>query len=121
MNDIKLLGRLAHAPELKKSGKGRSYVWFTVAVPRKNNREEADFVRCVAFDKLADAVNAYCNKGRQVLVQGRLQVSQKIDEATKKPKYYHTVVAHATHFLHDPHNKNTNSKEEELTPEDVPF
>lgn len=116
MNDIKLLGRLAHTPELKKSGKGRSYVWFTVAVPRKNNREEADFVRCVAFDKLADAVHAYCNKGRQILVQGRLQVSQSTDKDTQKTKYHHTVVAHATHFLHDPNQKN-----EELNEEDVPF
>lgn len=120
MNDIKLLGRLAHAPELKKSNKGRSYVWFTVAVPRKNDRNEADFIRCVAFDKLADAVNTYCTKGRQVLVQGRLQVSQSTDKATKESKYFHTVVAHATHFLHDPSKQNTNNQEE-LSDADVPF
>ena len=39
MNDIKLLGRLTNAPELKKSSNGRDYAWFTVAVPRQNNRE----------------------------------------------------------------------------------
>lgn len=92
MNDIKLLGRLAQEPVLHTSGKGRPYVWFVVAVPRRNNRKEADFIRCVAFDKLADAVNKFCCKGRQVLVQGRLQVSQSVDQETQKNMYHHTVV-----------------------------
>ena len=55
MNDIKLLGRLTDTPELKQSAAGRAYAWFTVAVPRRNNKDEADFIRCVAFDKLAAA------------------------------------------------------------------
>ena len=85
MNDIKLLGRLAQSPEVKKSQAGHQYAWFTVAVPRKNDKNEADFIRCVAFGKLASAMEQYCAKGRQILVQGRLQ-----------------VVAHAANFLHDP-------------------
>ena len=44
MNDIKLLGRLTDTPELKQSQSGRSYAWFTVAVPRRNDRKEADFI-----------------------------------------------------------------------------
>ncbi|QNQ82923.1 single-stranded DNA-binding protein (plasmid) [Lactobacillus sp. PV037] len=112
MNDIKLLGRLTHAPEIKKSSGGRDYAWFTVAVPRRNDKKEADFIRCVAFDKLASAMNQYCGKGRQVLVQGRLQVSSTTQN--QETKYYHTVIAHAAHFLHDP-NVATPAEEE------VPF
>ena len=74
MNDIKLLGRLTEAPELRKSASGRDYAGLTVAVPRANNRDEADFIRCVAFDKLAAAICQHCGKGRQVLCTGRLQV-----------------------------------------------
>lgn len=107
MNDIKLLGRLTHAPEIKKSSKGRDYVWFTVAVPRQSNRDEADFIRCVAFDKLAMAIYQHCTKGRQVLVNGRLQVSTSVDQQTQQTRYHHTVIAHATHFLHDPNRVNT--------------
>lgn len=102
MNDIKILGRLTSAPELKRSAKGRDYAWFTVAVPRRNNRDEADFIRCVAFDKLAVAIHEHCGKGRQVLCTGRLQVSTSIDEDTKRIRYHHTVVVSAVHFLHDP-------------------
>ena len=44
----------------------------------------------------------YCTKGRQILVQGRLQVSQSTDQQTQQTRYHHTVVAHAANFLHDP-------------------
>lgn len=102
MNDIKLLGRLAQEPVFHTSTQGRPYVWFIVAVPRKNDRTEADFIRCVAFDKLAGAVNKFCSKGRQILVQGRLQVSRSVDKDTNINRYYHTVVAHAAQFLQEP-------------------
>ena len=106
MNDIKLLGRLTGNPELKQSASGRVYAWFTVAVPRQNNREEADFIRCVAFDKLAQAIAQHCGKGRQVLAHGRLQVSTSMDNTTQQTRYHHTVVVSNTHFLHDP-NRST--------------
>ena len=105
-NDIKLLGRLTNAPELKRSASGRDYAWFTVAVPRQNNRDEADFIRCVAFDKLAVATAQHCGKGRQVLCQGRLQVSTSIDDDTKRVRYHHTIVVSTINFLHDP-NRST--------------
>ena len=74
MNDIKLLGRLANQPEMKQSANGRSYAWFTIAVPRQNDRDQADFIRCVAFDKLAAAICQHCGKGRQVLCHGRVKI-----------------------------------------------
>ena len=107
MNEIKVLGRLTDAPELKKSASGRAYAWFTVAVPRKNNKEEADFIRCVAFDKLAQAIYQHCGKGRQVLCSGRLQVSTSMDDDTKRIRYHHTVVVGSIHFLHDPSRQAT--------------
>ena len=106
MNDIKLLGRLANQPDMKQSANGRSYAWFTIAVPRQNDRDQADFIRCVAFDKLAAAICQHCGKGRQVLCHGRLQVSTSMDNTTQQTRYHHTVVVSNTHFLHDP-NRST--------------
>lgn len=115
MNDIKLLGRLAQDPELKESHNGRQYAWFTIAVPRQNDRDEADFIRCVAFDKLAAALHEHCHKGRQLLLAGRLQVSSKTDEATQKRRYFHTVIGNHIEFLHDPNrNKATDPVEDEM-------
>lgn len=103
MNDIKILGRLAADPELKQSQTGDHYYsWFTVAVPRRSDRSKADFVRCVAFDQLAKSLAANCPKGRQVLVNGRLEVSQKIDKDTQIHQVYYSVVSDSIEFLQRP-------------------
>ncbi len=105
MNNIKLLGRLTAKPELKQSSKGRSYAFFTVATPRQNNRDEADFIRCIAFDKLADAMAKHCGKGRQVLLDGRLEVNVS-DKGDGSPvAFFHTVIANHVDFLHDPNRE----------------
>ena len=110
MNDIKILGRMTANPEVKRSASNRDYCWFTVAVPRINNREVADFIRCVAFDKLASSIVQHCGKGRQVLCNGRLQVSTSTDEDTKRIRYHHTVVVSDIHFLHDPNRVQTTAQ-----------
>lgn len=102
MNNIKILGRLTANPELKSSNQGRSYAYFTVATPRQNNRDKADFIRCVAFDKLADAIVQHCGKGRQVLLDGRLEVNVTDNGKGQPATFFHTVIAHHVDFLHDP-------------------
>ncbi|MCH5378934.1 single-stranded DNA-binding protein, partial [Limosilactobacillus reuteri] len=83
MNDIKLLGRLTQAPELKERVNGNQYAWFTVAVPRKSNCDEADFIRCKAFGKLAGALKQHCDKGCHFLLSGRLEFSSSFDQQTQ--------------------------------------
>lgn len=73
-----------------------------MAVPRQDDRKEADYIRCLAFDKLANAIYQHCAKVQQFLCKGRLQVSTSMDEATKQVKYHHTVVVSSINFLHDP-------------------
>ena len=102
MNDIKVLGRIVADMDLSYSNKERPYVWFTVAAPRRNNRDEADFIRCVAFDKLAESLTEYCVKGRQVLVNGRLEVSQRINKETQANQIYYSVISESIEFLQRP-------------------
>lgn len=49
MNDVKLSGRLTRDPELKHTPNGVPVATFSLAVDRKFNREEADFVPIVAW------------------------------------------------------------------------
>lgn len=44
MNDVKLSGRLTRDPELKQTPNGVPVATFALAVDRKFNREEADFI-----------------------------------------------------------------------------
>lgn len=77
LNRIELIGRLTRDPELRYVANGHAMAQFTVAVNRdfKNaaGEREADFIRCVAWRKLAEQVGQYCGKGRLVAVEGRLQ------------------------------------------------
>jgi len=77
LNRIELIGRLTRDPELRYIANGHAMAQFTIAVNRdfKNaaGEREADFIRCVAWRKLAEQVGQYCSKGRLVAVEGRLQ------------------------------------------------
>lgn len=102
MNNVKLLGRLSKNPEMSYSANGKAYTWFTLAVTRKGNRDQADFVRCVAFGKMAESLAQYCKKGRQLLVDGRIEFNTVQDKETQEYKTHVQVVAEHIEFLHDP-------------------
>jgi single-strand DNA-binding protein len=50
MNTVNLIGRLTKDPELKYTNNGKGNTRFTLAVQR--NKEETDFINCVAWEKL---------------------------------------------------------------------
>lgn len=97
LNQIVLVGRLVHAPEVEKteSGKERSYV--TLAVPREykntNGEYETDFIKCQLFNELAKNTVEYCKKGDLVGIRGMLQ-SYKFED-----RNYLKVVAEKVTFL----------------------
>ena len=74
MNLVTLIGRLTRDPELKYSQSGKAFCKFSVAVTREYNRDEADFINCVAWDKRAETIAEYLRKGRRIALQGRLNV-----------------------------------------------
>jgi single-stranded DNA-binding protein len=73
MNNVTLMGRLTRDPELKYSQAGKAYCRFTVAINREFNREEADFINCLAFGKTAETIAEWLGKGRRIALQGRIQ------------------------------------------------
>ena len=73
MNNVTLMGRLTRDPELKYSQAGKAYCRFTVAINREFNREEADFINCLAFGKTAETIAEWLGKGRRIALHGRIQ------------------------------------------------
>lgn len=73
MNNVTLMGRLTRDPELKYSQAGKAYCRFTVAVNRDFNKDEADFINCLAFGKTAETIAEWLGKGRRIALQGRIQ------------------------------------------------
>ena len=78
MNKVILMGRLTKDVELRYTQTGKAVATFNLAVDRKKgenaNGPTADFIPCVAWDKLAEIAGNYLAKGRQALVEGHMQV-----------------------------------------------
>jgi single-strand DNA-binding protein len=78
LNKIILIGRLVRDPESRHTPQGTPVCRFTLAVNRpftnSEGEREADFIDCIAWEKLAENVQKYTNKGRLVAVEGRLQI-----------------------------------------------
>ncbi len=79
LNKVILIGNLTRDPELRYTPNGTAVVSFTVATNREwtveggEKREEAEFTRCVAWNKLAELCSQLLAKGRKVYIEGRLQ------------------------------------------------
>ena len=73
---ITVVGNATADAEKKVSQKGDvEYATFDVAV--SNGKEKATFFPIVVFGDFSDAVAKYVTKGREVLVSGRIRVSDK--------------------------------------------
>lgn len=77
LNVVALMGRLVADPQLRQTTTGKNVASFRVAVDRgrkdANGQNQADFFDIVAWDKSAEFVCRYFQKGSMIAVEGRLQ------------------------------------------------
>lgn len=73
MNKLILIGNLTADPELRTTQNGVSVCTFTIAVNRRNNKEQTDFFRINAWRGLGETCAKYLAKGRKCSVIGELQ------------------------------------------------
>ena len=92
MNNVTLMGRLTRDPELKYSQAGKAYCRFSLAVQREFNREEADFINCLAFNKTAETIAEWLGKGRRIALQGRIQTGNYENKNGDKVNTFEVVV-----------------------------
>ncbi|MCI8851844.1 MAG: single-stranded DNA-binding protein [Erysipelotrichaceae bacterium] len=73
-----VIGRLTKDPVIKLTKNDSKVVNFTVACPKsylKNENNEADFIQCAAWNKLAEELETFTKKGSSVCVVGHIQSS----------------------------------------------
>lgn len=78
LNKVQLIGNLTRDPEIRYTGKGTAVATFSIATNREwvqdgNKKEDVEFHRVVAWDKLAEIIEKYLKKGSKVFVEGRIQ------------------------------------------------
>jgi single-strand DNA-binding protein len=131
MNKVVLIGRLTRDPELRYTQGGKAFTTFTLAVDRrfsKDKQQTADFIPCIAWDKLAEIIGNNLTKGRRVGVEGRLQ-TRTYDAKDGSKRSAFDVMVDELEFL-DPKGQGQQSQgqiqpqqayQPALTDEEIPF
>lgn len=104
-NKIILMGNLTRDPELKYLPSGTAVANFGMAVNRTytdrqsgEKKEEVCFVDLEAWGRTAETMNEYLQKGRTVLVEGRLRFrTWDTDDGQRRSK--HEVVVDRFQFV----------------------
>ena len=88
LNQVVLVGRLVYDLQVNKNEKGKKICNITLAIPRSfkniDGTYDTDFIKCKAFDVIAENTKEYCRKGDIVGVKGRLQSSVYEKDGEKK-------------------------------------
>lgn len=115
MNVVNLIGRLTKDLELKYTNSGKANTRFTLAVQR--NKDETDFINCVAWEKTAENIAEYFKKGSQIAVQGSIRTGSY--EKDGRTVYTTDVWVYKFDFIGNSNSSNNQNKKEE--DKDFPF
>lgn len=85
LNKCILQGRLTKDPEVRFTTDNKPVASFALAVDRDYNRQQVDFINCVAWGTTAEFMQKYFRKGDMAIVEGRIQVrSYTTTDAVKR-------------------------------------
>lgn len=105
MNQIILRGRLTDTPEVRitTDEKSTTIARFTLAVQDKTHRNhngdyDVDFIKCVAFNNLANNLQQYTDKGSEILISGRLHCYSYKNKEDKNV-YMSEVITEKVEFI----------------------
>lgn len=117
INRVVVIGRLVSNPELKITVAGTSYVRATIANEQiYKDKKHTNFIDVLALSGLAENLSKYCEKGRKILVDGRLEIKKNKQGQTT---YLNTtIIAENIDFLEAP---KTGQKFEEIEHAEMPF
>lgn len=154
INKVTLLGNLTRDPELKYTPNNTAVCTFGVATNRSwttadgQTKEEAQYHRIVAWQKLAELCGKLLTKGRKVYLEGRITYRDYLDKNGQQRHITEIVLddfivfsdgrrdgqgesddqnnndsedVPAPESEHSVTEKNQKSNDEDVNPEDIPF
>lgn len=90
LNKVMLIGNLGKDPELKMTPSGQALARFSVATtetwknPAGEKQSKTEWHNVVVWGKQAEIAEKYLRKGKQVLIEGRIQYREYTDQAGVK-------------------------------------
>jgi single-strand DNA-binding protein len=153
LNRITLIGNLTRDPELKYTPTGTAVCTFGIATNRSwttndgQIKEDVQYHRIVAWQKLAELCGKLLNKGRKVFVEGRMTYrtfigkdgiqrtiaeivlddfivfgdGRKMTENVEVEKKVESTMVDKNAPVKIEEDKSEVSKEETVNPDDIPF
>lgn len=98
LNKVMLIGNLTRDPELRYTPAGMAVVSFGLATNRVwitkqgEKKEDAQFHRIVAWNKLAELCSQLLAKGRRIYVEGRIQYREITDASNMRKQVSEIVI-----------------------------
>ena len=96
-NRVQLIGNVGNDPEIKTLESGKKFVQLTIATNDyyKNDKgekiEQTDWHRVTAWGKVAEIIEKYVVKGKEVAIDGKL-THRSYDDKNGEKKYITEVV-----------------------------
>lgn len=119
LNYCSFIGRLGRDPETRYNPSGDAVTNFSIAVGEKwtdkasgDVKENVEWVRCVAWRKLAEICGEYLKTGSQVFVSGRLKTRSWDDKEGIK-RYSTEIIVSQMQMLSKPSASNDPEKQHE--------
>ena len=110
MNKVVLLGRLTAKPELRYTSSNTAYTRFTVAVNRRQTKEDgtrdADFITVVAWRRTAEIISQYFDKGSQICIDGNIRTGS-YDDQNGNRRYTTEVFVDNFDFVDSKNSRNS--------------
>lgn len=107
-NKVILVGNLTRDPQLRYLPSQMAVCEFGLAINHKfrtkdgQDREEVLFIDCSCFGRGGEIINQYCQKGKQILVEGRLKYDTWEDKQGGGKRSKHSVVVDNFQLLGGP-------------------
>jgi single-strand DNA-binding protein len=105
LNRVLLIGNLTRDPEVRYTPKGTAVADIAIAINRiysgddGEKKEETTFVDVTLWSRQAEVAQEYLKKGRQVFIEGRLQLDTWDDKQTGQKRSRLRVVAENMQML----------------------
>lgn len=115
VNKVIIIGNLGQDPEEPREVSGGNKVLDISIATKRRGKEETDWHTVTCWNRTAELVHQYLQKGRQVYIEGRLQYdSWEDDQGNKRKKA--KIVADSIQFL-----GSKNDKPQAASYDKIPF
>jgi single-strand DNA-binding protein len=85
LNQCTFIGRLVKDPEVRYATSGTAMCSFTLACGWKTkDKEGTEYIRCVAYQRLAEVIGEYMKKGSQMYISGRQSTREYEKDGQKR-------------------------------------